>query len=466
MSSLKFPTFPVLIVDDEKHVLDTLSNTLKSNRINNVIGCQDSRQVMEILSRQEIEVLLLDLTMPHISGQELLSIIRQEYPEISVIIITGATEVCTAVECMKMGVFDYLVKVVESRKLVATVSRAIEIRELKRENRSLKQHLFSNELRHPDAFSGILSNNKTIRSIFMYIESISNTSHPVLITGETGVGKELVAQAIHSLSGGRGDFNAVNIAGFDDNMFSDALFGHEKGAYTGAEQPRKGLLENASEGTLFLDEIGELSNQSQVKLLRLLETGEYSPLGSDMVKRLKARVIVATNRDLTEIMAKGAFRKDLYYRLNTHHIHIPPLRKRKDDLPLLINHFLKQASDELGKKVPAPPPELYVLLGTYHFPGNVRELKSMIFDAVSRHRSGTLSLEVFKLAIGENEVNVRTDIHKPSVTFSEKLPTLGQMSWILIEEAIKRAKGNRSIAAGLLGITPQALGKRLNRAGK
>ena len=242
--------------------------------------------------------------------------------------------------------------------------------------------------------------------------------------------------------------------------------GMKKGAYTGAEQPRKGLLENASEGALFLDEIGELSNQSQVKLLRLLETGEYSPLGSDIVKRLKARVIVATNRDLTEIMAKGAFRKDLYYRLNTHHIHIPPLRKRKDDLPLLINHFLKQASDELGKKVPAPPPELYVLLGTYHFPGNVRELKSMIFDAVSRHRSGTLSLEVFKLAIGENEVNVRTDIHKPSVTFSEKLPTLGQMSWILIEEAIKRAKGNRSIAAGLLGITPQALGKRLNRAGK
>lgn len=229
MSSLKFPTFPVLIVDDEKHVLDTLSNTLKSNRINNVIGCHDSRQVMEILSRQEIEVLLLDLTMPHISGQELLSIISQEYPEISVIIITGATEVSTAVECMKMGVFDYLVKVVESRKLVATVSRAIEIRELKRENSSLKQHLFSNELRHPDAFSGILSNNKTMHSIFMYIESISNTSHPVLITGETGVGKELVAQAIHSLSGGRGDFNAVNIAGFDDNMFSDALFGHEKG---------------------------------------------------------------------------------------------------------------------------------------------------------------------------------------------------------------------------------------------
>ncbi len=463
MNTAKYPSFPVLIVDDDIFILQSVETILKSNRITNYITCQDSRKAVEILNQQKIEVILLDLTMPHISGLDLLPLIRREYPEIAVIIITGSTEVTTAIECMKTGIFDYLVKAVEPSKLIGTVKRAIEISELKQENRSLRMHLFYDEIHSPEVFSEIITNDKKMHSIFMYIESISNTNQVVLITGETGVGKDLVAKAIHLLSREDASYKAINIAGFDDSMFADTLFGHEKGSFTGAERYRKGMIEDASGGTVFLDEIGDLSVASQIKLLRLLESGEYNPLGSDIYKRMNVRIIAATNRDLQKLMDEGLFRKDLYYRLSTYHIHIPPLRERLDDLPLLIDHFLKEISAELGKKKPTPPPELYTLLGTYHFPGNIRELRSMMFDAISRHKSGILSLKSFKEVTGQRKKKLTPTIPKVPVTFSERLPTLNQVSWILIDEAMKRAKGNKSIAAGLLGVTPQALSKRLIR---
>ena len=463
MNTAKYPSFPVLIVDDDVFILQSVETIFKANRITNYIACQDSRKAVEILNRQKIEVMLLDLTMPHISGLDLLHLIRREYPEIAVIVITGSTEVTTAIECMKTGIFDYLVKAVEPSKLIASVKRAIEISELKQENRSLRMHLFYDEIHSPEVFSEIITNNKQMHSIFMYIESIANTNQVVLITGETGVGKDLVAKAIHLLSRKDTSYKAINIAGLDDSMFSDTLFGHEKGAFTGAERYRKGMIEDASGGTVFLDEIGDLSVASQVKLLRLLESGEYNPLGSDIYKKINVRIIAGTNRNLQKLMDEGLFRKDLYYRLSTYHIHIPPLRERLDDLPLLIDHFLKEISIELGKKKPTPPPELYTLLETYHFPGNIRELKSMMFDAISRHKSGILSLKSFKEATGQREKKLPPTIPTVPVTFSERLPTLNQVSWILIDEAMKRAKGNKSIAAGLLGVTPQALSKRLIR---
>ena len=463
MSAIKFPTFPILIVDDDLFILNSIEAIFKSNQINNYITCQDSRKAVEILNRQKIEVMLLDLRMPYISGLDLLPIIRREYPEIAVIIITGATEVATAIHCMKTGVFDYLVKAVEPSKLIGTVKRAIEISELKQENRSLRMHLFYDEIHSPEAFSEIITNNKQMHSIFLYIESIANTNQVVLITGETGVGKDLVARAIHLLSKKYASYKSINIAGFDDSMFADTLFGHEKGAFTGADRYRKGMIEDASGGTVFLDEIGDLSIASQIKLLRLLESKEYNPLGSDIYKRMNVRIIAATNRDLQKLMDEGLFRKDLYYRLCTYHIYIPPLRNRPDDLPLLIDHFLKDISSEFAIKKPTPPPELYTLLETYHFPGNIRELKSMMYDAISRHKSGILSLKSFKEVIGQREMPITQTIPKVPVTFQERLPTLNQVSWILIDEAMKRANGNKSIAAGLLGITHQALSKRLIR---
>jgi DNA-binding NtrC family response regulator len=463
MSSIKHPTFPILIVDDDINVLKSIEIIFKSKQINNYITCNDGRQVMQILNQKKIEVMLLDLSMPYISGLDLLPLIRQEYPEIAVIIITGSIDVTTAIACMKTGIFDYLVKAIEPSKLIGTVKRAIEINELKQENMSLQMHLYNNKIQFPEVFSEIITNNKSMLSIFMYIESIANTNQVVLITGETGVGKDLIAKTIHMLNRKEDSYQPVDIAGFDDNLFSDTLFGHEKGAFTGADRYRKGMIENASGGTIFLDEIGDLNIASQVKLLRLLESGEYYPLGSDFNKKMNVRIIAATNRNLQKLINEGLFRKDLYYRLSTHHIHIPPLRDRQDDLPLLINHFLENISLELGKKKPTPPPELYTLLGTYSFPGNIRELRSMMFDAISSHKSGILSLKSFKKVIGQQEIPLTPTIQKVSVTFPEKLPTLNQISWILIDEAVKRAKGNKSIAAGLLGISHQALSKRLIR---
>jgi len=458
-----FPLFPVLVVDDEEQILHGISGNLRFDCINNIITCQDSRRVMEILFKQEIEVLLLDLSMPYITGQELLPEIRKEFPELPVIIITGVTEVEIAVECMEMGIFYYLVKVIERSKLLATVKRAIEIRELRRENSSLKEHFFSNDLEYPEAFSEIVTNNMKMRSVFLYVESIAKTNKSVLIAGETGVGKELIARSIHALSERKGKYIPVNIAGFDDNIFSDTLFGHEKGAYTGATHSRKGLIDEASEGTLFLDEIGDLSPTSQVKLLRLLDAHEYYPLGSDVPKRSWARIIVATNKELEVEVEIGKFRKDLLYRLRTHKVHVPVLSERMDDLPLLINYFLEEASRELEKKKPTLPPELYTLLRTYHFPGNIRELKSMVFDAVSKHKTGILSLESFKEVIGRKNKQIPKSPLECSIIFPQRIPTLKEVTRLLIKESLKRANGNQSIAAQLLGISQPALSKRLMR---
>jgi DNA-binding NtrC family response regulator len=372
---------------------------------------------------------------------------------------------------MKTGAFDYMVKPVEKSRLISGVKRAIELRELRRENKLLRAHVLSDKLEHPEAFSEIITNSPILRSIFQYIEAISSSPQPVLITGETGVGKELVAKAIHQLSQRKGAFVPVNVAGVDDNVFADTLFGHRKGAFTGADQPRSGLVEQASGGTLFLDEIGDLSPASQVKLLRLLQDGEYFPLGSDVGKRSDARVVVATNQDIQALLESGKFRKDLYYRLCAHPIHILPLRERREDLPILVDHFLKKASETLGKKNPTPPSELLTLLSTYPFPGNVRELQSMILDAVSSHKSGKLSMDVFRSYIRQKQPSLDMDSKQllqgqnVPVCFAERLPTLKQAEQLLISEAMKRASGNQAIAAQMLGITRQALNKRLKHGG-
>ena len=292
---------------------------------------------------------------------------------------------------------------------------------------------------------------------------------PVLITGETGTGKELLALSVHTVSHGQGELVAVNVAGLDDTMFSDTLFGHTKGAFTGADQARSGLITQAADGTLFLDEIGDLAIPSQVKLLRLLQEGTYYPLGADNPRQSSARVIVATNVDIVERVNAGAFRKDLYYRLRAHHLHVPPLRERQEDLSLLINHFLENAAQELNKPTPTPPMELYRLLKTYAFPGNVRELEAMIFDAVAQHQGGVLSLKTFK-SITFDRRNAPDDgpqasdaLENLSSLFPDCLPTLKEAEQALITEALQRADGNQGIAAGMLGLTRQALNKRLTR---
>lgn len=472
MVSNKMPILPVLLVDDEEAALRATGITLEYAGINNLIALQDSREVLPLLDNQPVLLMLLDLNMPHLSGEQILEAVSQDHPEISVIIITGINDLETAVNCMRSGAIDYIVKPLEPNLLVARVRRAIEFLDLTRENSRLKRSILSTEVKNPDKFAHITTNHPTMLSIFRYVEMVADTSGQVLITGETGVGKESIALALHNLSQRKGKFVSVNAGGLDDTLFADTLFGHERGAYTGAEQRRSGLIEKATGGTLFLDEIGDLDIRSQIRLLRLLQEGEYYPLGADVPRKANARVIVTTFHDLRARQKEGTFRKDLYYRLNMHQIHIPPLRERLEDIPLLLNHFLEEAASAQGKKTPTAPPELAQLLSTYRFPGNIRELQSMVFDAVARHSKGTLSTQTFRKILSQDrefiesdlEINTPDDATLPEeflVTGKSSFPTLKSVQRSLIKLALERTKGNQTIAAELLGISRQALNKRL-----
>jgi DNA-binding NtrC family response regulator len=465
MTATLYPSFSILLVDDEPDWLYAMGISLERAGITNLLTCGDSRQVLKMLEENTVGVVLLDLTMPHLSGEELLSRIAEEHPDVAVIIVSGLNQLETAVNCMRAGAFDYYVKTSEEQRIVKGVLRAVREQELQGENLEMRRRILDDRLEHPDAFGAIVTLDKRMRAIFLYIEAVALSSQPILVTGESGVGKELVVRALHALSRRKGELVAVNVAGLDDTMIADTLFGHLKGAFTGAGEARSGMVERAGEGTLFLDEIGDLSLASQVKLLRLLQEGEYYPIGSDRPRRMRARVVVATHQDLAERQASGQFRKDLYYRLRTHHVHIPPLRLRKGDIPLLLDHFLAEASSELGKKKPTLPKELAVLLANYDFPGNVRELKGMVYDAVSFHQGGVLSMEAFKRGIGERTVQApaERDAGPAGNPFfvMERLPRFNEAIDLLVGEAIRRAEGNQSIAARLLGVSQPTLSKRL-----
>ena len=460
------PQHPIIVIDDEEAILLAIDTILRMAGLNNVVTCTDSRNAIASIQQQGASIVLLDLNMPYIDGQTLMPRINALFPELPIIIITGTIDVETAVKSMKSGAFDYIVKPVEESRLITAIHQALRFSELRQENQALRQQLLNNSLQHPDAFSAIITQSTKMISLFSYMESIAPTTQPVLIRGETGVGKELAARAIHLLSGRKGAFVAVNVAGLDDNVFSDTLFGHVKGAFTGADSFRKGLIERASGGTLFLDEIGDLNHGAQVKLLRLLQEHEYMPLGSDATHKSDARVIASTHADLWALQHQQRFRTDLHYRLRTHRVLIPPLRERKEDLPLLCEHFLNQATSALNKPKPAISSELTRLLEGYDFPGNIRELQAMVFDAIAQHITGQFSLGVFRAHMQRTrEAGAGTSSTLVSsqaiVAFGDPLPTIKQATRLLIEEALQRSGNNQSVAASLLGVTQQALSKRL-----
>jgi len=459
----------ILLVDDDEQILISYDLMLRSAGIGNIVAAQDSRNVMPMLSEKDVAVIVLDLIMPHISGSELLSKINQDYPHIPVIVVTANDDLEIAVDCMKHGASDYLVKPVEKNRFMSSIKKVLEFKDLQDEVSYLRHHLLSDYLEYEDAFASMITQNKKMLSIFHYVEAIVKTERPICICGETGVGKELLAHSIYKVSGLRGEYITVNVAGLDDTMFSDTLFGHKKGAYTSADKDRPGLIAQASEGMLLLDEIGDLSESSQLKLLRLLEKNQYYPLGSDIPGKSDVRITASTNKDLKKQISEGKFRKDLYYRLCAHVIHIPPLRARTEDIPLLLDHFTEQASKLLSKKKPAYPSELITLLANYDFPGNVRELQAMVFDAVAQHKSGILSMNSFreflKQSQGYAELAMLSSVQEgnsiPQGT--QRFPTLKEIEDRMISEALKRSNGNQGIAASLLGISRQTLNKRLKK---
>lgn len=288
----------ILVVDDDYVTLEKYRVVLDAHDLSDYIICEDSRDVAGILAENVVGVVLLDLNMPYIRGEDLLEDIAQSYPDIPVIVLTGADDVETAVNCMKIGAFDYMTKPVDPNRLVNAVNHALRIRNLQREVQVLSSSEAEMQIEQPEAFEGIITASPSMRKLFRYAEAVAQSPMAVLITGESGTGKELMAQAVHRLSGRDGAFVPVNVSGLDDTMFSDTLFGHVKGAFTGAQGERAGLIERAADGTLFLDEIGDLEQGAQIKLLRLLQEQEYYPLGADRPRRSRARIVAATNADL------------------------------------------------------------------------------------------------------------------------------------------------------------------------
>lgn len=316
-------------------------------------------------------------------------------------------------------------------------------------------------LKHQEAFKDIITNNRKMFSIFHYVEAIAASPEPVLITGESGVGKELIAKVLHLLSRRNGSFIPVNIAGLDDTMFTDTLFGHKKGAYTSADLDREGLIQKAAGGTLFLDEIGDISMLSQVKLLRIIQEKQYYPLGSDDPQTTDVRIIAATNKKLLQLLKEKKFRNDLYYRLKLHKIIIPPLRERASDILLLVTHFINAACRIYKKPKPEIRPEVLELLAKYIYPGNIRELRSIIFDAVCVTGNGRLSFDIVYSHMDKHAIPGRNNYNSQIIRFSETLPTLKQIRVILIRETLSRTDNNIAGAAKLLGISRQALRKWL-----
>ncbi|MBN2035507.1 MAG: sigma-54-dependent Fis family transcriptional regulator [Chitinispirillaceae bacterium] len=461
-------SYPVLIVDDEIQFLQSVAITLRVAGFD-VTACSDSREVVDLVTNRHFGAVMLDILMPNCSGADLLPRIRKASPRTQVIMMTAVTDVETAVNCMRQGAFDYLIKPVEKDRLVTSVRRAIDIVELQTENLRLRDHLLHNQLERPEVFEPIVTRDRTMIAIFQYIEAIAQTWMPVLVQGETGTGKALVAEAIHRASGRKGDFVSVNASGLNDTLFCDALFGHERGAFTGAEIRREGLAAKAAGGTLFLDEIGDLAVESQMKLLRLFEDRTYYPIGSDTQRSTDARFVVATNRDLAARQKEGHFRTDLYYRLEAHIIKLPPLRERRDDLPLLVDTFVEEAAQQLKKPAPEVPDSLYARFAQYPFPGNVRELRNMVIDAVSVCSAAILDESCFidRLKTGRTTLvePVQTaDFSKENLSRWATLPTLKEAELMLIDEALRRSNDNQTMAARFLGLTRSALNKRLVRS--
>ena len=372
----------ILVVDDEKDFLDSAKRGLITSGFRNVSTENDPKKAAALFKRGDtFDIALIDITMPGMSGVDLLELIKNTSPMTECIMITAHNEARMAVECMKKGAYDYQVKPITRDELIPAIERALERKRLL-DILDLEKRKGSPKIDHQEAFKSIVTESTKLLRVLKEAELHAGSDVPVLVTGESGTGKELLARAIHMASPrAKSIFTPVNMASLSSTLFDAEFFGHTKGAYTGADRERAGYLAHSNRGTLFLDEIGTIPIELQGKLLRVLQEGEYIKLGTNQAKKTDIRFIAATNEDLDKLMAKDAFRKDLYYRLKGAWIHLPPLRERKADIPLLINRFIREFQRD-DSAMPVAEDTLSMLM-TYEYPGNVRELKSIIQSSLN-----------------------------------------------------------------------------------
>jgi two-component system response regulator HydG len=370
----------VLIVDDEPALLKALEALLRRSG-HTVVALDNPITALQRLAAEDFDVALFDIKMPQLSGLELLNAVKHRRPEVEVIIMTGHATVETALQALKMGAYDYLTKPFDDVELVVrSVAKAAERKSLFDRNRQLETQLRE---RVGAAADGLVGNSGPIREVTRMIEAVAYSAATVLITGESGTGKELVARALHARSPRKGHpFVALNCGALTETLLESELFGHVKGSFTGAQRDQKGLFDAADGGTIFLDEIGDIPPATQVRLLRVLQEGEFKRVGATDAIRVDVRVIAATHRDLPKLVKSGRFREDLFYRLNVINLQLPPLRDRVEDVPLLAHHFLRRYTERLGKKVKGISADAMELLGGYRWPGNVRELENALERAV------------------------------------------------------------------------------------
>jgi len=440
--------FRILIAEDEKNIREGLAAALELDG-HEVATAADGNEAFKRFQKGDIDLVITDLWMPGLSGEELLEKILAESPGIPVIILTGHGTIEAAVKTMRAGAWDFLIKPVNLDYLSLLVKQALDNREL-----VLKHKRLMEELAQHKRFQTIIGTSAVMRKVYDTTSRAAPTKASILITGESGVGKELVADAIHELSPRKDKpLIKVHCAALAASLLESELFGHEKGAFTGALARKRGRFELANEGTLFLDEIGEIDQNIQIKLLRVLQEKKFERVGGEETIETDVRIVAATNRDLKAEIEKGNFRDDLYFRLNVVNIHVPPLRERKDDLPLLITAFLKEFAEENGKNIEGINDKARSCLYTYDWPGNIRELRNCIESAVVMSQRKLITVEDLPPGIraGSDEGWIRIPLGT-SMEEAEK---------IIIRETVSAQKGNQSKAADILGIGRKTLHRKL-----
>ncbi|NVB79632.1 MAG: sigma-54-dependent Fis family transcriptional regulator [Kofleriaceae bacterium] len=444
----------VLVVDDEAAIVESLTKIFKREGLN-VLAATDGNTALDILRKHRVGVLLTDLMMPSTSGMDLLRAAKTIAPETEVVLMTAYGTVETAVDAMKEGAYDFVTKPLKRAHVVRIVRNALEKQSLLVENRSLKAQLAEKRRR------AIIGTSLAWRRTMDIVMQAAPSEATVLLLGESGTGKELLARALHDNSArAKGPFVAVNCAAIPESILEAELFGYEKGAFTGASTARDGRFEAAHGGTLFLDEIGEISRHVQVKLLRVLQEGEIERLGgSGKPRRIDVRIVAATNVNLAEEVKGGRFREDLYYRLNVIPVSVPPLRDRRDDIPLLAQHFVQVYAEKNGKAISGCSPAALERLSEYGWPGNVRELENAIERAVVLTRAGQTVIDEDALPREIRDATPGT-ASATSLTFPIGMP-LSEIEMRVIHETLRHTRGDKRLTAKLLGIATRTIYRRL-----